>query len=153
MTHLCHREKVRMVGGLLDLLLVEDDEADAWSVCRVLSAIPRAGNVEVAKTSDEALVWLREPSPRNPRVHVILLDVHLPGKGGIELLRELKSDAALAIIPVVLLSDSRDPFQVFEAYANGAAAFLAKPTSPEGYRRVLGSLVDFWLNATLPAKT
>jgi CheY-like chemotaxis protein len=141
------------VGSLLDLLLVEDDEADAWSVCRVLSSIPRAGNVEVAKTSDEALAWLREPSSRNPRVHVILLDVHLPGKGGIELLRELKADPALVVIPVVLLSDSRNPYQVFEAYAAGAAAFLGKPASPEGYRRVLSSLVEFWLNATLPAKT
>jgi two-component system, chemotaxis family, response regulator Rcp1 len=141
------------VGGLLDILLVEDDEADAWSVCRVLSAIPRAGNVEVAKTGDEALVWLREPSARNPRVHVILLDVHLPGKTGIEIIRELKSDPTLAVIPVILLSDSRNPDQVFDAYAEGAAAFLTKPANPDGYRRVLGSLVEFWLNAALPSKT
>lgn len=139
--------------GLLDILLVEDDEADAWSVCRVLSSIPRAGNVEVAKTGDEAIGWLREPSAHNPRVHIILLDVHLPGKNGLETIRELKRDPALAVIPVVLLSDSRNPDQVYEAYSSGAAAFLTKPTSPDGYRRVLGSLVEFWLNTTLPSKT
>lgn len=141
------------MSGLLDILLVEDDEADAWSVCRVLATVPRAGNVEVAKTGGEALAWLREPSTRNPRVHVILLDVHLPGRSGLEIVRELKSDPSLAVIPVVLLSDSRNPDQVFEAYASGAAAFLSKPTSPEGYRRILSSLVEFWQNATLPSKT
>lgn len=137
------------MGRLLDIVLVEDDEADAWSVCRVLSTISGSGNVEVTKTGDEALAWLREPSTRNPRVHLILLDVHLPGKSGIEVVRELKRDPNLAVIPVVLLSDSRNPDQVLEAYAGGAAAFLSKPTRPDGYRRVLSTLVEFWRDVTL----
>jgi chemotaxis family two-component system response regulator Rcp1 len=99
------------------------------------------------KDGVDALDYLRRRGPyasaKTP--DLILLDLNLPRKSGREVLTEIKADAHLKTIPVVVLTTSADDQDVARAYSQHANCYITKPVDLEQFLRVVQSIEDFWL--------
>ena len=136
------------------VLLVEDNEAD---VRLTREALREAGeNVRLSAVGDgeQALLYLRrqEGYANVPRPDLVLLDLNLPRKNGLEVLDELRADPALAQLPVIVLTSSAARPDVEAAYACGADAFVVKPHELDAFMDLIGAIRTFWLEvAQLPS--
>jgi CheY-like chemotaxis protein len=133
-------------GGDRWILLAEDDPKDAQLTTRALSESRAPGEVIVARDGAEALQWLRQPARADlaSRPCVVLLDLKMPKLDGLEVLRQIKSDPALRVIPVVMLTSSRQERDVAESYCLGANAYVVKPVSFSEFRHALKEVGSFW---------
>lgn len=135
------------------ILLVEDNPADVnlLSECLREAAVPH--QLHVTANGEEALEFLcRQGDYVNaPRPHLILLDLNLPRKSGHEVLEELKCDALLHNIPVIVLSSSANECDVGRAYDLHANCYIQKPFELDSFVRVIHAIQDFWVRiAQLP---
>jgi two-component system, chemotaxis family, response regulator Rcp1 len=136
------------------VLLVEDNEAD---VRLTREALREAGeNVRLSSVGDgdQALAYLRRQAgfAEAPRPDLVLLDLNLPRKNGLEVLDEMRADEALAHIPVIVLTSSAARSDVEAAYARGANAFVVKPLELDAFMDLIGAIRGFWLEvAQLPS--
>lgn len=135
--------------SLQPLAVVEDSDEDFEALSRVLRETTSREGVKRYVSGEEALAGLQGDDPRPA---LIILDLNLPGIRGMEVLEKLKADAALRIVPVIVLSGSSREEDVDAAYAAGANAYLSKPLDYTELRRIVISLHDFWRIATLPGR-
>jgi CheY-like chemotaxis protein len=82
---------------------------------------------------------------RAPRPDIILLDLNLPRMSGLELLAQIKEDADLKLIPVVVLSSSEAAADVLNSYRLGANCYFKKPSEWDGFETIARDIKDFWL--------
>ena len=139
--------------GRAELLLVEDNPADIRLTREVLGIWSRPYNLSVAQTGDEALSFLRREGiySAKPAIDLVLLDLNLPGKSGFELLGEIKRDAGLKHIPVIVLTTSFMEEEVRKAYDLHANCYIVKPIDLVEFERVSKAIENFWLTvARLP---
>ena len=141
------------MSAKVNVLLIEDDELDAKAAQRALSLHPEVGEVHRVSDGETAITWLKNASAEKNQVGMVLLDLGLPKRSGLEVLRAIKSDTSLAHLPVVILSDNSNPDALLEVYRRGACAFLRKSGSAEGYRRTLEGVLRFWQLASWQPKT
>ncbi|MFH9864015.1 response regulator [Streptomyces sp. NPDC017202] len=133
-----------------DVLLVEDDMADALLIEEALSERGARNLVQVTD-GVAALEHLRTPG--NPRPDLIVLDLNMPRMNGRELLRILKTDEDLQTIPVVVLTTSAAPEDVTGAYTSHANAYVTKPVNLEQFEQAVQSIDAFYLDtATRPPR-
>ena len=127
-------------------LLVEDNNAHAKLV--MLQLGDSQGNVVVDRVSDgsEALDYLhrRGKFADRARPEVVLLDLKLPKVDGHEVLRQLKSDEELRLIPVVVLTTSTADADRNKAYANYANSYITKPLDFEDFQNMMNSVKSYW---------
>jgi CheY-like chemotaxis protein len=137
-----------MMETLKSILLVEDDLNDVELVLSALDEYHLANQVAVARDGVEALDYLYRRgkfalrSEGNPVV--ILLDLKLPKLDGFQVLKEVRSAAQLSLIPVVILTSSRDGRDLEEAYRTGASAYVVKPVRFEEFVKAVKGLGLFW---------
>lgn len=139
----------------VDILLVEDNAGDVRLTEEALSEGNVSVRLHVARDGVEALNVLRQggSSTSVPRPDLVLLDLNLPRKGGLEVLEEMKSDKELRRIPVIVLTTSKEERDILRAYDLHANGFIVKPVDLDEFIRVVRSVSDFWLTvATLPPK-
>ncbi|MCX2923105.1 response regulator [Streptomyces sp. NEAU-W12] len=131
-----------------DVLLVEDDIADAMLIEEALSERGARNLVQVTD-GVAALEHLRAPD--SPRPDLIVLDLNMPRMNGRDLLKVLKSDDDLQTIPVVVLTTSTAPDDVTGAYSSHANAYVTKPVNLEEFEQAVQSIDAFYLDtATRP---
>lgn len=139
----------------MTILVVEDDPYHYELIERSVRSLEKA-NVRYdlfwVKDGEEALDFLfrRKDYAQVPRPNLVLLDLRLPKKSGLEVLEEIKKDERLRKIPVVVLTVSTDEEDMVRAYDSGAAGFLQKPASPEEFDRLLTTVWEYWRIAKLP---
>ena len=126
------------------ILVVEDNAADADLVAESLVGAPSAPRLLVAVSGHVAVELLRDSEP-DALPAIVLLDLNLPGRGGLEILAQIKSDPALRRIPVVVLTTSKSQAEIDRCYEAGAAAVLNKPLRLREYREMLAAFERFWL--------
>jgi CheY-like chemotaxis protein len=133
------------------VLLVEDSPTQALLITSILETDSRLDLLDAAEDGEQAMAYLhREGEFQNAeRPDVILLDLHLPKKDGLEVLREVRADAGLCKIPVVMLTSSDRQDDVQACYAAGANSYITKPVSQEGMERVLKVLSEYWGQANV----
>jgi CheY-like chemotaxis protein len=137
----------------VEILLVEDDDGDAFLTENAL----RAGGVpfalHVVPTGEDGLDYLyrRGEYADAPRPDLVLLDLHLPGIDGKEVLHELKQHASFRRIPIVVLTSSRAESDILRSYNLYANAYMVKPGDPSIFERLATSLQDYWFGATVLA--
>lgn len=130
------------------ILLVEDDLKDMELTLTALAEKKLANEVLVVHDGEEALNYLfsrgsfRMRAPGNPIV--ILLDLKLPKLDGLEVLRQIKNDEKLRLIPVVMLTSSREERDVVESYKLGVNAFVVKPIDFQDFVNVVKEIGLFW---------
>lgn len=139
----------------LEILLVEDNPGDVRLTEEALSEGGVPVQLHVARDGVEALSLLRQKASATPtpRPDLILLDLNLPKKSGLEVLEEIKSDKNLKRIPVVILTTSKEEHDILRSYDLHANGFIVKPVDLHEFIRVIRSVSEFWLTVvTLPPK-
>jgi CheY-like chemotaxis protein len=146
---------VRILGKPVEILLVEDNKGDVGLIEEVFEEAKIKNNIHVAEDGEEAMLYLHGEGKfsGSQRPDIILLDLNLPKKDGREVLREIKEDDALKNIPVVILTTSTAENDILRAYELHANAYVTKPLDFDQFIKVVGSIVNFWLEIVrLPSK-
>jgi len=130
------------------ILIVEDNPGDVRLMREALRDLKPPVTIHVAGDGEEALLFLRRQAPHSdaPRPGLIFLDYNLPKANSRELLREIKSDEQLRMIPIAVLTTSdaeRDVRDAYELYAN---CYLRKPVDLDGFFDTIRSAAHFWLD-------
>ena len=131
----------------IEILLVEDNPGDVRLTSEALRDAKVRNHLTVARDGVEALAMLRREGVHAavPRPDLILLDLNLPKKSGREVLEEVKQDAALKDIPVVILTTSQAERDIVESYRLHANAYVTKPVDLEQFLKVVHTIEEFWL--------
>jgi len=134
----------------IELLLIEDNPNDAELALRALKKHHIANNIVVVTDGAQALdfVFARGPyTDRNIDItpKVILLDLKLPKVDGLEVLAALKSDPRTKIIPVVVLTSSKEEKDIIESYRLGVNSYIVKPVDFDKFVEAVKSLGLYWL--------
>ncbi len=131
----------------VEILLVEDNPGDVELTLEALQDGKLLNHVSVAKDGLEAMAFLRREAgfEKSPRPDLILLDLNLPRKNGFEVLEEVKSDAGLASIPVVVLTTSNADRDVVRSYDLRANCYVRKPVELDEFLSFVRSTQEFWL--------
>jgi len=130
------------------ILLVEDDPRDVELTLTALDDYKLANEVVVARDGQQALDYLRcqgEYSTRaaeNPAV--LLLDLKLPKVDGLEVLKAIRADAGLKLIPVVVLTSSQEEKDMIRSYTLGVNAYVVKPVDFHEFINAVRELGVFW---------
>jgi CheY-like chemotaxis protein len=134
-------------GGPVEILLVEDNEADAKLMIQALKAGTLETNVTVIDNGEDAVAYLFRQGPYAdaPRPHLILLDLYLPRLDGNEVLLAIKADEDLRRIPIVVLTGSRNAEATNRAWDDGANSCVSKPHNQEAFRQAVRTIETFWL--------
>lgn len=132
------------------ILLVEDNHDDEVLTLRALTKNHIANEVIVVRDGVEALDYLfgtGTHAGRDTRVqpHVMLLDLKLPKISGLDVLKRLRSDERTRLLPVVVLTSSKEDEDVLNSYSNGANAYVRKPVEYDQFIEVVKTLGLFWL--------
>lgn len=136
------------MNNLKTILMAEDDPKDVELTMEALSKDNLANRVVVVKDGVEAMEYLRcegdykQRTPGNPAV--LLLDIKMPRMDGIEVLSAIRSDAALKMLPVVMLTSSREEQDLIRSYKLGANAYVVKPVDFKNFIESIRQLGVFW---------
>jgi CheY-like chemotaxis protein len=139
---------------VIDVLLVEDDEGDVLMTREAFEYFKIQNPLHVVSDGEQAMQFLHRAGPYAdaPRPGLILLDVNLPRKSGMEVLAELKQDDDLLAIPVIMLTTSQAEEDIVRSYSLHANAFVSKPVDFEHFIEAIRQIDTFFLTLVkLPA--
>lgn len=133
--------------GSIEILLVEDNPGDVRLTLEALKEAKVYNKINAVADGVEAIAYLRREGPyaRATRPDLILLDLNLPRKDGREVLEEIKQDADLKRIPVVVLTTSNTEEDILRSYSLHANCYITKPVDLDQFMKVVRSIQDFWL--------
>ncbi|KIC17118.1 MULTISPECIES: response regulator [unclassified Leisingera] len=135
----------------LNIILVEDDDGDAKALRRAFEQARIANPVTRFADGVEALAFLRGEMSQVPPPHfVVLSDINMPRKNGIELLREIRADPVLHNILFIVLTTSDDDRDISEAYANNVAGYILKSKAGDMFTDLMATLDNYWRIVELP---
>lgn len=136
------------IGDPIEVLLVEDNPADVDLTEEALRSTKVRNNLNVVRDGEEALAYLRRQGryADATRPDLILLDLNMPRKDGREVLAEIRDDADLKLIPVVVLTTSESEKDVLMSYELGANCFITKPVDLHQFINVVMSVENFWFS-------
>lgn len=139
------------------ILLVEDSPEDYETTVRSLKKAGLKNPIVRCVDGEEALDYLHQRgeyanSNSAPRPGIVLLDLNLPGTDGREVLQEMKQDASLKTIPVVVLTTSSDERDIEQCYRSGANSYIQKPVDLDGFVRSMARMKDYWFEVVILPK-
>jgi two-component system response regulator len=140
---------------MVEILLVEDNANDVALTLRALKRYNLSNSIHVVYDGAEALEFIfgtgayagrhLEPTPR-----VILLDLKLPKVDGLEVLQRIKTDPRTRVIPVVVLTSSREQCDIVESYQVGVNSYIVKPVDFEQFTEAMRQLGLYWVLLNQP---
>jgi CheY-like chemotaxis protein len=135
-----------------DILIVEDNPADVRLMQEALRTLEPPMNVHVVTTGEDAMRFLRHQGPfaNAARPRLVFLDFNLPKYGSRELLRQIKADAALRLIPIAILTSSDSTQDITEAYELHANCYLTKAANLDGFFQIIRWAAYFWIDIATP---
>jgi CheY-like chemotaxis protein len=137
-----------MNADVKTILLAEDDPNDAELTLTALAEYNLANKVMVAHDGEEALDYVYHRGKFKARVNgnpiFVLMDLKMPKVNGLEVLRQMKSDEKLKMIPVIVLTSSREAPDLAEAYELGVNAYVVKPVDFQDFIKAVKELGVFW---------
>lgn len=132
-----------------DILLVEDDAFEMELTLHAFRKHVPECLIDVARDGEEALDYLSYSGAyqgrKSAQPRLVILDVNLPKKSGLEVLCAIKGDQLIRLIPVVMLTASRDTHDVTESYRCGANGYIVKPAEFSKFDQVIGAVCAYWL--------
>lgn len=132
---------------LVHVLLVEDNEGDIVLTLEAFEESKIKTTISVVKNGKDALDFLNFKGKYKDveRPDLILLDLNIPILSGMEVLKEIKQDAKLKTIPVIILTTSSNPKEIKSAYELYTNSFVTKPLDMGEFLKVIISIEEFWL--------
>ena len=130
----------------IEILLVEDNPAEVRLTIEGLKEARIANNLTAVMDGQSAIEYLQRRGKYRTatRPDLILLDLNLPGIDGRSVLKHIKEDPSLKIIPVVIITSSESESDIIKSYEAHANCFISKPIDVEGFTRVIRSIEHFW---------
>ena len=136
------------MNSTISILLVEDDQVDVMTIKRAFSDIHITNPVSVCENGVKALEYLQNPENEIPGI--ILLDLNMPKMNGIEFLQEINKDSRLKLIPVVVLTTSKEEQDKIETYKLGVAGYMIKPVDYLQFVEIIRTIHLYWTICELP---
>jgi two-component system response regulator len=141
----------------IEILLVEDNPNDVELTLRAFGKANLSNRIQVARDGAEALEFIFCEGPHAGRKmengpKVVLLDLKLPKVDGLEVLQRIKGDPRTRMIPVVVLTSSREQRDVVESYNLGVNSYIVKPVNFERFVEAVEQLGLYWLLMNEPPK-
>ncbi len=135
----------------IEILLVEDNEGDAFLAKKAFQKAKIINHIEVARDGEIAMDMLhkRGEYAEMKTPDIVLLDINLPKKDGKQVLSEMKGDEALKRIPVVILTSSSAEQDIVKTYELYASSYIVKPVSLEKFQEVVSAIEGFWFNVVV----
>lgn len=130
------------------ILLVEDDVVDQMSVQRSFKDLKIVHRLGIKENGVEALEHLRDKSAARP--FLILLDLNMPKMNGLEFLRELRKDEELKMLPVVVLTSSKEERDKVESFGLNVAGYMIKPVDYRDFVEVIRTIDRYWATSEVP---
>ena len=139
-----------MENKRVEILLVEDNPHEARLTIMSLQERNLANNLKHIDDGAEALDFIFAKGAYTDRINekhpkIILLDLNLPKVGGLEVLRQIKSNEHTRAIPVVILSSSNQNADISEGFKLGANSYIVKPVEFESFKQAVADLGIYWL--------
>jgi CheY-like chemotaxis protein len=136
------------------LLVIEDSNEDFEAFQRYVRRSPLTIPIYRCVDGDDALAFLyrtgRYADPQSaPRPGLILLDLNLPGTDGREVLRNIKQDETLKLIPVVIFTTSNNPKDIEACYRQGVNSYIVKPMDFNRLKHSIQILIEYWFDTTV----
>jgi len=133
----------------ITILMADDDEDDRLMTKEAFEEARLANDLRFVEDGEELMDYLHRrgkyANPEDaPRPGLILLDLNMPKKDGREALKEIKSDADLKRIPIVVLTTSKADEDIYRSYDLGVNSFITKPVSFDGMVYIITSLAQYW---------
>ncbi|MDQ2874656.1 MAG: response regulator [Actinomycetota bacterium] len=132
---------------MVDVLLVEDDAGDVLMTREAFEHYKIRNTLHVVTDGEQALQFVRREGDfaDAPRPGLIMLDLNLPRRDGLEVLAEIKADPQLRVIPVVILTTSQAEEDIVRSYALHANAYVTKPVDFERFIEVIRQIDNFFI--------
>ena len=141
----------------ITILMADDDADDRMFAKDALGEARLANDLHFVEDGEELMDYLRHKGKHaemngSPKPGLILLDLNMPKKDGLEALQEIKEDQDLKRIPIVVLTTSKAQEDIFRTYDLGVSSFITKPVSFEGLVDIMKALSWYWFETvTLPS--
>jgi len=144
--------------NLKPVLYAEDEEHDVFFLQRAFTQAGISHPLVLAADGQEAIDYCAGNGPyvdreKHPLPCLLLLDLNMPKKSGLEVLKWLRSEPAISTLPAIVLTSSLQDADIHRAYLQGANAYLVKPSNPEELVTMAKTLKDFWLTQNRIAPT
>lgn len=131
-----------------NLVLIEDSDADARVVARAIEKNDLDVTLSHFSDMERAHAFLTTPIDPDVR-RIVLLDLNLPGAGGLSLLKRIKSSEALRTMPVIVWTTSDQQSDVMAAYASGANGFIVKPMGLSDATKCVADIYHYWFHRSV----
>ena len=140
------------------ILYAEDEENDVLFLRLAFRDAGIANPLRVVNDGQQAIDYLSGWGPFSdrdlyPLPVLVLLDMKMPGKSGLEVLKWIRMTPVVCVLPVIMLTSSSTESDIHRAYIQGANGYLSKPGNPEQLLAMVKSIKDYWLNQNLAAAT
>ena len=135
------------------ILLIEDNPDDIVFIREALGETDYEIILHIVRDGNEALRHLRDLIAHEDLKlpDIVILDLNLPGRSGIEFLREMKADPRFGLVPVIVLTTSKAEDDIARSYSNFANSYIVKPIDLNDFIALIRQLTDFWFSiAVLP---
>jgi two-component system, response regulator len=145
-----NKKTIMETTNVVEILIIEDNPNDAEMALRALKKNNLANNVLVLSDGEMALDFIFAKGKfagrkEAPRPKIILLDLKLPKVDGLEVLKEIKSHAETKIIPVIVLTSSREESDLITSYRLGVNSYIVKPVDFDKFVDAVRDLGLYWL--------
>lgn len=143
----------------IEILIADDDAEDRMLITEALYESRLKNNIQHVEDGEELILYLKNEGKYSnkkqfPTPGIILLDLNMPKKDGREALKEIKSDARLNMIPVIVLTTSKAEEDIVRSYNLGVNSFITKPVSFTAMVEVMKTLNKYWFEIVeLPRRT
>jgi CheY-like chemotaxis protein len=140
---------VKIRQTTVTILMADDDEDDGLLVREALAESQFPFHLHIVGNGEELLDYLYNrglytDQTKATRPGLILLDLNMPIKNGLEVLQEIKTDTSLRSIPVIILSTSENQEDIYQTYALGANSFITKPVTFAGLVEIMQNIGKYW---------
>ena len=143
-----YKNKEMNMNGRKKILLVEDDKIDIKSVQRSFKELRVTNPLVVANNGEEALKYLENNMTELPGI--ILLDLRMPRMDGIEFLNVIKKKDTLKMIPVVILTTSKEDEDKMDSFNLGISGYMMKPVNYKDFVEVIRTIKLYWTLSETP---
>ena len=132
----------------IEILVIEDNEGDRFIIEQTFRECDHPYRLNVVLDGAQAIDFIKKQNNYKmaPDIHMMILDINLPRKSGMEVLQEVRKDLKTRHIPIIILTSSRSHREIMSFYQNYANCFLTKPIRLNEFTNLLKGIIAFWLN-------